>query len=282
MTDQRRIAADLLASPLEDLLEEARRVRNRRYGTRVTFSPKVFIPLTMLCQDRCGYCTFAKPPARLAERLPEHRARSSPSPGPAPRPAATRRCSPSGSARSCAIPAAAAWLAEHGFASTVDYLAECCRLVGSETGLARRTPTPGRSSQTSSPSCATVTVSQGMMLESLAEALACHRNSPDKTPARRLATLEAAGRLEDRLHDRASSSASARPAHDRLAALRAIAASHARHGHVQEVIVQNFLPKPRHRHARRAARARPRSTSGRSPPPGSCSRPRSTCRRRRT
>ena len=53
------------ATPLGELLAEARRVRDRRHGTRVTYSPKVFIPLTMLCRDHCGYCTFAKPPARL-------------------------------------------------------------------------------------------------------------------------------------------------------------------------------------------------------------------------
>jgi FO synthase len=57
--------AELLGSPLEDLLSEAGSVRRRNFGTRITFSPKVFIPLTMLCQDRCGYCTFATPPARL-------------------------------------------------------------------------------------------------------------------------------------------------------------------------------------------------------------------------
>ncbi len=82
-----------------------------------------------------------------------------------------------------------------------------------------------------------------MMLESLAEGLAAHRGAPDKEPARRLATLEAAGELAIPFttgilvgigDDRAG----------QLAALRAIAASHARHGHVQEVIVQNFLPKP--------------------------------------
>jgi FO synthase len=53
------------ATPLGELLAEARRIRDRWHGTRVTFSPKVFIPLTMLCRDHCGYCTFAKPPARL-------------------------------------------------------------------------------------------------------------------------------------------------------------------------------------------------------------------------
>jgi FO synthase len=56
---------DLLAAPLADLLHEARRVRDATYGTRVTYSPKVFIPLTMLCRDKCGYCTFAKAPARI-------------------------------------------------------------------------------------------------------------------------------------------------------------------------------------------------------------------------
>src|SRR4051812_25079881 len=56
---------DLLALPLPELMERARRVRDGRTGRRVTYSPKVFIPLTMLCRDKCGYCTFAQPPARL-------------------------------------------------------------------------------------------------------------------------------------------------------------------------------------------------------------------------
>ena len=55
--------ADLLTAPLDDLLSQARSVRDAAHGTRVTYSPKVFIPLTMLCRDRCGYCTFAKAPA---------------------------------------------------------------------------------------------------------------------------------------------------------------------------------------------------------------------------
>jgi FO synthase len=87
-----------------------------------------------------------------------------------------------------------------------------------------------------------VAVSQGMMLESLAEALDCHRNSPDKTPARRLSTLEAAGRLQIAFTTGILVGIGETRS-DRLAALRAISASHARHGHVQEVIVQNFLPK---------------------------------------
>ena len=65
--------AEILATDLAELVKQAGAVRDLRYGSRVTFSPKVFIPLTMLCQDRCGYCTFAKPPARLAEPYPEPR-----------------------------------------------------------------------------------------------------------------------------------------------------------------------------------------------------------------
>ena len=57
--------AHLLDLPSDELLARARRVRDAANGTRVTYSPKVFIPLTMLCRDRCGYCTFAQPPARL-------------------------------------------------------------------------------------------------------------------------------------------------------------------------------------------------------------------------
>jgi 2-iminoacetate synthase ThiH len=58
-------ARELLHAPLADLMDAASRLRDEHHGNRVTFSPKVFIPLTMLCRDRCGYCTFAKPPARL-------------------------------------------------------------------------------------------------------------------------------------------------------------------------------------------------------------------------
>jgi len=232
---------ELLAAPLDDLLSEARRVRDRRYRTRITFSPKVFIPLTMLCQDRCGYCTFAKPPARLASPYlsPEHVLAIA-------RAGAESGCHEAlftlGERPELRYPIAAAWLEEHGFASTVDYLAECCRLVGAETGLLAHS-NAGALSGSELALLRKVTVSQGMMLESLAETLACHRNSPDKTPARRLATLEAAGRLQIAFTTGILVGiGETRP--DRLAALREIAASHARHGHVQEVIVQNFLPKP--------------------------------------
>src|ERR1039457_491005 len=185
---------ELLATPLEDLVSHARRIRDRRYGTRVTFSPKVFIPLTMLCQDRCGYCTFAKPPARLTAAYlnPEQVLAIA-------RAGAEAGCHEAlftlGERPELRYPIAASWLSEHGFASTIEYLVECCRLVTSETGLLAHS-NAGALFDAELAELKKVAVSQGMMLESLAPALACHRAAPDKTPARRLATLEAAGRLE--------------------------------------------------------------------------------------
>jgi len=230
----------LLDLPRADLLAAARAVRDESFGNRMTYSPKVFIPLTMLCRDRCGYCTFAQPPARLES--------------PYLTPDQVLAIARSGARAGChealftlgeqpeaRYPAAAEWLAEHGYASTVDYLAAMCRLVIEETGLLPHA-NAGALSHEELATLRAVSPSQGMMVESLDPTLECHRGAPDKTPERRLATLEAAGELgipfttgilvgigESR--------------ESRLEALEAIAASHRRHGHVQEVIVQNFLPK---------------------------------------
>jgi FO synthase len=233
--------ADLLRLPLDDLTALARVVRDGAHGRRVTYSPKVFIPLTMLCRDRCGYCTFAKAPARVTAPylLPEE----------------VLAIAEAGRAAGChealftlgerpelRYPVAAEWLADAGYASTVDYLAAMCRLVLEETGLLPHA-NAGALYADELALLRPVSASQGMMLESLAEGLAAHRGAPDKEPARRLATLEAAGELAIPF----TTGILVGIGDDRpgqLAALRAIAASHARHGHVQEVIVQNFLPKP--------------------------------------
>ena len=240
---------DLLGAPLAELMVRAAQLRDDTFGTRMTFSPKVFIPLTMLCRDRCGYCTFAKAPARLESPYLSldqvlaiaragraagcHEALFTLGEGPEDR-----------------YPAAAAWLTDHGYASTVDYLAAACAAVLEETGLLPHA-NAGALNAAELATLRTVSASQGMMIESVNPDLDAHRSAPDKVPARRLATLEAAGKLaipfttgllvgigESR--------------QDRLDTLEAIAASHARHGHVQEVIVQNFLPKAgtsMHRHA---------------------------------
>ena len=125
---------DLLHSPLDEVLAEAARRRDATFGTRVTYSPKVFIPLTMLCRDRCGYCTFAKPPARLdAPYLTPDEVLN------IARRGAELGCFEAlftlGEAPEARYPAAAEWLAAHGHASTVDYLAQVAQLVLDETGL---------------------------------------------------------------------------------------------------------------------------------------------------
>ena len=200
MTQGTYEAAALLDAGFGDLQAEARRRRADTHGTRITFSPKVFIPLTMLCRDRCGYCTFAKAPARLespylslddvlaiaraGRQAGCHEALFTLGEGPEDR-----------------YPAARAWLSEHGFTSTVDYLAQACRLVVEETGLLPHA-NAGALDRTELTALREVSASQGMMIESVNPDLAAHRSAPDKTPARRLATLEAAGRCRHPVHHR--------------------------------------------------------------------------------
>ena len=232
---------DLVGASLPELLVLAAAVRAGAHGTRITYSPKVFIPLTQLCRDRCGYCTFAKAPARIE------------SPYLAPdevlaiaRAGAAAGCHEAlftlGERPEARYPVAAEWLTERGFTSTLDYLAAMCRLVVEETGLLPHA-NAGALFRDELAALRPVSASQGMMLETLDPELDCHRGSPDKTPARRLATLDAAGELAipfttGILVGIGESRAA------RIDALEAISASHNRHGHVQEVIVQNFLPKP--------------------------------------
>ncbi len=194
----------------------------------------------MLCRDRCGYCTFAQPPARLE--------------APYLTPAEVLAIARDGARAGChealftlgerpelRYPVAADWLAEHGYASTVEYLVAMCELVLEETGLLPHA-NAGALEAGELAALRTVAPSQGMMLESLVEDLPAHAGSPDKAPQRRLATLEAAGELQIPFTTGILVGIGETRA-DRIEALEAIAASHARHGHVQEVIVQNFLPK---------------------------------------
>ena len=232
---------DLLWAPLDDLAQAAAKVRDRAHGNRVTYSPKVFIPLTMLCRDRCGYCTFAKAPARVAspylsidEVLAVARA------------GRDAGCHEAlftlGERPEVRYPTAARWLADHGYGSTVDYLAAACEAVLVETGLLPHA-NAGALYEDELARLRPVSASQGMMIETLATGLAAHRRAPDKDPVRRLATLEAAGRLAIPFTTGLLVGIGESRA-DRLRTLSAIAESHRRHGHVQEVIVQNFLPKP--------------------------------------
>ena len=231
---------NLLDLPAQQLRNQAARIRDTAFGNRLTYSPKVFIPLTMLCRDRCGYCTFAQPPARLASpflSLDEVLAIAAKG--------AEAGCHEAlftlGERPELRYPDAADWLEEHDYESTVDYLCAATTAVREETGLLPHA-NAGALFPDELARLRETCPSQGMMLETLNPDLRCHAGSPDKTPARRLATLHEAGKLaipfttgilvgigESR--------------QDRLEALEAIAHAHRLYGHVQEVIVQNFLPK---------------------------------------
>lgn len=219
----------------------AREIRDRVHGSRVTYSPKVFIPLTMLCRDKCGYCTFAQPPARLEE--------------PYLSPEQVLAIAVQGTKVGChealftlgerpelRYEVARKWLSDHGYDSTVHYLHDIAKLVLAETGMLPHA-NAGALYRNELEVLRPVSPSQGMMIESLRDDLACHRGAPDKEPQRRLDTLRFAGELHIPFTTGILVGIG-ESREDRIDALEAIAASHAEFGHVQEVIVQNFLPKP--------------------------------------
>ncbi len=251
-------AAVLLTARGEDLRRlctTAARVRDAgleaagRPGV-VTYSPKVFIPLTRLCRDRCHYCTFVTTPAKLSAA------------GEAPFLSAdeVRSLATQGAALGCKEalftlgdrpeerwPAAAQWLEEAGYGSTLDYVRAMAVLVLEETGLLPHL-NPGVISWEEINRLKPVSPSMGMMLETTSTRLftekgLAHHGSPDKDPAVRLRVLEDAGRLNvpfttgllvgigETVAERAES----------IYALRRVARQYA---HVQEVIVQNFRAKP--------------------------------------
>jgi FO synthase len=218
----------------------ARERRDRVTGTRVTYSPKVFIPLTQLCRDACGYCTFAQAPRHVTAPyldLDEVLRIA--------RQGAEAGCHEAlftlGEKPELRYDQARTWLDEHGYPTTVDYLVDVCRVVLEETGLLPHA-NAGALDDRELAQLREVSASQGMMLETLDATLPAHRGAPDKTPERRLATLDAAGRLSIPFTTGILVGIGESPV-ARVEALQAIAVSAAEHGHVQEVIVQNFLPK---------------------------------------
>ena len=238
-------AFELVDEPWDGLAGEACRLRELGHGRLVTYSPKVFIPLTKLCRDVCGYCTFARPPRR-GERayMSEDEVLD------VARAGATAGCREAlftlGDKPELRYRVARAELAALGCETTLEYLARCARLVMEETGLLPHL-NPGVLSVGDSRALRRVSASQGLMLETTAGRLAerggPHWASPDKLPAARLATIEAAGAAlvpfttgiligigETR--------------RERVEALLSIRELGERSGHVQEVIVQNFRAKP--------------------------------------
>ena len=232
---------EVLDMSLDEMATAAFARARAAHGHVVTYSPKVFIPLTHLCRDRCGYCTFAQAPARLSapymslEEVMEvaHAGRDA---------GVTEALFTLGERPELRYDEAARWLAARGYRSTVDYVANAAQMVLESTGLLPHV-NAGALYEFELRQLRPVSASQGMMLESLAD-LRAHRLSPDKEPARRLATLDLAGELKIPFTTGLLVGIG-ETRRERLATLEAIAASHARYGHVQEVIIQNFLPKAR-------------------------------------
>jgi FO synthase len=231
--------------PIDELFAEARQLRAQAHGSTISFSKKVFIPLTQLCQDTCAYCTFAKTPRGLhaayltAEEVLDIAAAGK-------RAGCHEALFTLGDKPELRYSAARDFLAKHGFRSTTEYLIAMCDLVIRKTGLLPHV-NAGVMSEAEILALRSVSVSQGIMLECVSERLCergqAHFGSPDKHPKVRLEMIAAAGRLavpftsgiligigETRL--------------ERVASLLALRELNSKYGHIQEVIVQNFRAKP--------------------------------------
>jgi FO synthase len=221
-------------------------IRDLAWGDVVTYSRKIFVPLTMLCRDRCHYCTFAKPPARLeAPYLTPEDAVAIAEEG---RSAGCKEALFTlGDRPEDRYDVARTWLRERGFDSTLEYVRAVAIRVVESTGLLPHL-NPGVMSYEDIARLKHVSASMGLMLESSSARLSArggpHFGSPDKDPDVRLRAIEDAGRLAvpfttgilvgigETIRERAES-------------LFAIRDLHRRYHHIQEVIVQNFRAKPR-------------------------------------
>lgn len=231
-------------SELEGLLHEAGRIRDARTGRAVTYSRKVFIPLTNLCRDRCGYCTFARQPGDgLAHTMTPEEVLSVARAG---RKAGCKEALFSlGDKPELRYPEYRTWLERRGLASTTEYLQAMCRLVFEETGLLPHA-NAGVLSRDEMLELQPVNASLGMMLETTSRRLLAkgeaHYQCPDKVPEVRLVVLETAGELRIPFTTGILIGIGETP-EERVDALFAIREAHERHGHIQEVIVQNFRAK---------------------------------------
>jgi FO synthase len=231
---------------LGELLARAGELRDRGRGRTITFSAKVFVPLTTLCRDYCGYCTFRRDPGepgghtltpeevvalvQAGARLGAKEALFSLGDKPEARFAEHRE-----------------FLRRHGHRTTLSYLRAACDLTLRESSLLPHA-NPGVMGERDLAALREVNVSMGLMLETVSERLLgpglAHDDAPDKVPARRLRTIALAGKLGVPFTTGILIGIGETP-RERVDALAAIRDLHERWGHVQEVIVQNFRAKPR-------------------------------------
>ena len=240
----REQALALIDCSLEELLRAAARRRDAGHGSIVSYSRKVFIPLTQLCRDVCHYCTFAHPPRKneraylsLEDVLAVARAGQA------------AGCKEAlftlGDQPELRYRTAADELARLGHPTTLSYLAQAARTVHDATGLLPHL-NPGHLTPADVAALRGVSVSQGLMLESASERLCApggpHHGSPDKHPRARLASIRAAGEQRVPFTSGILIGIGETRA-ERIDSLLALRALNDAYGHIQEIIIQNFRPK---------------------------------------
>jgi FO synthase len=237
-----RLALD---APLPDLLAAATQLRVQGKGTTVSFSKKVFIPLTTLCRDYCSYCTFRKDPGQPGAHFMN--------------PDEVLALAEQGRAAGCKealfslgdqperiFPEAREFLRSYGFTRTLDYLAAMSEMVLERVGLLPHA-NPGVMDRPAIERLKESNASAGLMLENVSVRLMRdglpHAKAPDKVPALRLRTIEEAGKLS-MAFTTGILIGIGETMEERIDSLFAIRALHEKYGHIQEVIVQNFRAKP--------------------------------------
>jgi 7,8-didemethyl-8-hydroxy-5-deazariboflavin synthase CofG subunit len=241
----RAAAVELLQhTPLDELLSAASALRERGKGTTITFSKKVFIPLTTLCRDYCGYCTFRKDPGQPGAHFMT--------------PDEVLAVAEQGRRAGCKealfslgdqperiFPEARDFLQKQGFTRTLDYLAAMCELVLDRTGLLPHS-NPGVMDAAILARLKNSNASVGLMLETVSTRLMRgdlpHAKAPDKVPALRLRSMEEAGKLSIAFTTGILIGIG-ETIEERIDSLLAIRAMHEKYGHIQEVIIQNFRAK---------------------------------------
>ena len=239
-----RAALEAANTPLKGLMARACAKRAAHWGNTITYSRKVFVPLTNMCRDTCTYCSFVKTPDDPAANYmsPEQvlaTARAGEATG------CKELLFSLGERPELRYPEAAAALEKLGYKTTNEYLRAMCGLVLAETSLLPHV-NAGTLTDAEIDMLKPVSASMGMMLETVSRRLTRkgmpHHACPDKTPVQRLRTLERAGERGVPFTTGLLIGIG-ETWEERVESLAAINAAHARHGHIQEVIIQNFQQK---------------------------------------
>ena len=231
-------------SSLSELMAMASELRDEGFGRHISYSRKVFIPLTQLCRDVCHYCTFAQPPRNLSQSFLT--------------PDQVLEIAVAGKEAGCKealftlgdkpelrYSSARDELSRLGYGSTLEYLRAMALMVFEETALLPHL-NPGIMEASDISALREVSVSMGIMLESSSERLMakgmCHHGSPDKAPKARMATIDEAGRQKVPFTSGILIGIGETKV-ERIETLLALRNSHEKYGHIQEIIVQNFRAK---------------------------------------